>query len=84
MNCVTMGSPRIQQHLQGHLGYQVKVDPMMFFSFLFGSERFEAWIGELYMDLLIKCVARGATVAFVGMCIERAEKRAVSKWPQVL
>lgn len=47
---------------EGEKGVQdrrVKVDPMMFFSFLFGSERFEAWIGELYVDLLIKCVARG-------------------------
>lgn len=41
--------------------HQVKLDPMMFFSFLFGSDRFEPWIGELYVDLMIKVMARGAT-----------------------
>ena len=53
MNC-PMGISREEFH-------QVKLDPMMFFSFLFGSERFEPWIGELYVDLMIKVMARGAT-----------------------
>jgi hypothetical protein len=28
------------------------MDPSVFFSLLFGSERFEPWIGELYLDIL--------------------------------
>ena len=77
---VDLSSSLCKRHY--HLGYQVKVDPMMFFSFLFGSERFEAWIGELYVDLLIKCVARGATVPR-GECALKGPRRglAVSKWP---
>ncbi|CAL1130287.1 unnamed protein product [Cladocopium goreaui] len=47
---------------EGEKGVQdrkVKFDPTMFFSFLFGSDRFEPWIGELYVDLMIKVMARG-------------------------
>ena len=31
------------------LSFQVKMDPSVFFSLLFGSERFEPWIGELHL-----------------------------------
>lgn len=55
--------------------HQVKFDPTMFFSFLFGSDRFEPWIGELYVDLMIKVMARGATFVREFVCVERGEKR---------
>ena len=47
----------------------------MFFSFLFGSDRFEPWIGELYVDLMIKVMARCATFVREFVCVERGEKR---------
>eukprot|EP00435_Cladocopium_sp_Y103_P039017 s93_g10.t1 len=61
---------------EGEKGVQngkVKLDEKVFLSFLYGSERFEPWIGELYVDLLLKVILRCATLEFMlrGVDLER-------------